>query len=331
MQKILDGLVEAGAAGVVLHYRDETGEWRGSSGVAQLGTDRPVDPDGWFRIGSVTKTFTAAVVLSLVADRLMALDDSCETLLPGAVPGGAGITVRQLLNHTSGLYNYTDDFPDPAEIARARYDHWDPERALGMAFAHEPLFDPGTTWSYSNTNYILLGVLIEKLTGDSYAKAVTTRVLDRLALRQTIVPAGEVRLPEPHAHGYMPVDGQLVDMAELNASQAWAAGEIVSTAGDLNRFYAGLLAGSLLGPAELQEMLTTVDNGGHGYGLGIGRHRLADGTVVWGHNGGIFGYLTNSFHSQDGSRQFSLSYTGTDAAPPDTDELVITLFDRGLD
>jgi D-alanyl-D-alanine carboxypeptidase len=333
LQNLLDELVNAGAAGVLIHYRDESGEWRGSSGLAELGTDRPVDPDGWFRVGSVTKTFTAAVVLSLVGDGQVALDDSCEVLLPGLVPDGHGITVRQLLNHTSGLYNYTDDMPDAAEIVRGHFDHWDPQRALRMAFAHEPLFEPGTAWSYSNTNYIVLGVLIESVTRGSYAEAVRTRVLDPLDLRRTIVPGDDVKLPDPHAHGYLSVDGELVDMAELNASQAWAAGEIVSTAADLNRFYAALLTGDLLQPSELQAMLTTVDNGGpdRGYGLGIGRHQLADGVVVWGHNGGIFGYLTNSFHSADGSRQFTLSYTGTDAAPPDTDELVTALFESGLD
>ncbi len=325
LQKLLDDLVADDAAGVLLHYRDGQEEWRGSSGVAELGTDRAVDSDGWFRIGSVTKTFTAAVALSLVADGLLDLDASYDQ-----VPG---ITLRQLLNHTSGLYNYTDDMEDSAAIVRERYDHWDPQRALGMALRHEPLFAPGTDWSYSNTNYTVAGLIIEAASGNTYAEEVRSRILEPLGLRHTIVPGDDVDLPEPHAHGYMSVDGELVDMARLNASQAWSGGEMVSTAADLNQFYAALLSGKLLAPAQLEEMLTVVPNGegGRGYGLGIGRRHLADGTVLWGHNGGIFGYLTSSFHAADGSRQFSLSYTtaGTESFNPD--DLIPAVFESVLD
>jgi D-alanyl-D-alanine carboxypeptidase len=333
LQKVLDSLVAGGAAGVLMHYRDEHGLWSGSCGVAEIGTDRPVDPDGWFRIGSVTKTYTAAVVLSLVGDGLLRLEDSCERWLPGVVPGGDRITVRQLLNHTSGLYNYTDDLPEPRQIVLDRYQHWEPQRAVGMATAHDPLFAPGSSWSYSNTNYVLLGLLVEAATGNPYSAEVRTRVLEPLGLQRTLVPGDEVSLPDPHAHGYLPVDGELVDLAQFNASQAWAAGEIVSTADDLNRFYAALLTGELLRPAELEAMLTTVDtgDGGGGYGLGIGRVELPSGLVVWGHTGGIFGYLTGSYHSADASRQVSLSYTGTHAEPPETDELLTSLFDSVLD
>src|ERR1700760_1702440 len=125
MQRLLDGLVADGAAGVLLHLRNGDQEWRGSSGVAELGKDLPVDPDGSFRIASVTKTFTAAVVLSLVADGVLDLEDTCERWLPGVVPAGEGITVRQLLNHTIGLFNYTEDLGDSDAIVRELYDHWD--------------------------------------------------------------------------------------------------------------------------------------------------------------------------------------------------------------
>lgn len=223
MQKLLDDLVADGAAGVLLHYRDGQGEWRGSSGVAELGTDRPIDPDGWFRVGSITKTFTAAVALTLVADGLLDLDATYDEW-------GPTVTLRQLLNHTTGIYNYTDELGDEAAIVRERYDHWDPERALRMALRHEPLFEPGTDWSYSNTNYTIVGLIIEAATGRSYAEEVRARVLEPLGLQQTIVPGDDIDLPEPHAHGYLSVDDELVDMTKLNASQAWSSGSIVSTA-----------------------------------------------------------------------------------------------------
>lgn len=329
MQKFLDHLVSTGAAGVLLHYRDEHGEWHGSAGVTDLESRRPVDPDGWFRIGSVTKTFTATVVLSLVADDLVDLEHTCEYWLPGLVPSGDGITVRQLLNHTSGLYNYTDDLPDPAGIVRARFDHWEPQRAVAMGMAHEPLFAPGADWSYSNTNYTLLGLVIEAATGNSYGAEVRARVLEPLDLRETLVPGDDVHLPEPHAHGYLVVDDRLEDLAALNPSQAWAAGELVSTAADLNRFFAALLTGKLLPPTQLEAMLTTA--GDAGYGLGIARRELPDGTVIWGHNGGIFGYLTSSFHTVDAGRQCTLSRTMADAASPEADDLVAEIFSSGLD
>jgi D-alanyl-D-alanine carboxypeptidase len=333
VQKILDRLVADGAAGVLLHYRDEHHEWRGSAGVSDLESRQPVDPDGWFRMGSVTKTYTAAAVLRLVGAGRLGLEDTVERWLPGIVPGGEGIVLRQLLNHTSGLYNYTDDLGGPPEIVRDRYLHWAPTRAIGMAIGHEPLFEPGTDWSYSNTNYVLLGLVLEAASGTEYREVLRTEVLEPLELRQTLVPGDEVKLPEPHAHGYLVVDGSLVDLADLNASQAWAAGELVATAADVNRFFAGLLGGQLLGAAELAAMLTTVDNGGpdRGYGLGLGRRDLGDGTVVWGHNGGIFGYLTSSFHTVDGSRQCTFSRTMADAAAPEADDLVAEVFSSVLD
>lgn len=329
LQNVLDSLITAGAAGVLMHYHDADGPWLGASGVAELGTQNPVDPRGSFRIGSVTKTFTATVVLQLIGEGVLSLDDKIDRWLPGLVPAGDAITLLHLLNHTSGLYNYTNDLPDAAGIVQDRFVHWDPLRAVSMANEHAPLFEPGVTRSYSNTNYILLALVIEAATGRSYATEVEDRILRPLKLQQTLVPGDDVTLPEPHAHGYMPVDGELVDMTELNASQAWSAGGIVSTATDLNHFYAALLTGDLLRPAELQALQTTVPTEAdfHTGGLGISRLSLPN-LVLWGHSGGIFGYRTWSYHSADATHQVTLSLSSTDAAPPQTYDLLVSLFDR---
>lgn len=329
LQKVLDTLVTAGAAGVLMQYHDVDGPWRGASGVAELGTQNPVDPAGSFRIGSVTKTFTATVVLQLIGEGVLSLDDKIDRWLPGLVPGGDGITLLHLLNHTSGLCNYTNDLPDAAGIVRDRFMHWDPLRAVSMATKHDCLFEPGATRSYSNTNYILLALVVEAATGQSYATEVADRILHPLDLRETLVPGDDVTLPEPHAHGYMPVDGELVDMTDLNASQAWSAGGIVSTATDLNRFYAALLTGELLRPSELQAMQTTVptDADFHTGGLGISRLSLPN-LILWGHSGGIFGYRTWSYHTADASHQVTLSLSSTNATPPQTHNLLVRLFDR---
>jgi D-alanyl-D-alanine carboxypeptidase len=142
-----------------------------------------------------------------------------------------------------------------------------------------------------------------------------------------------VDIPAPHAHGYLSVDDTLVDMTKFNASQAGAAGALISTAGDLNTFFAALLSGQLLAPALLEQMLTVIPNGedGQGYGLGIGRRHLPDGTILWGHNGGIFGYQTSTFHSLDGTRRLTLSYTTAATESFNPDDLIPTLFTSPLD
>jgi D-alanyl-D-alanine carboxypeptidase len=323
MRKLLASMVQDGAAGVLLHFRSPEQTWIGSSGVAELGTDRPVDPDGWFRAGSITKTFTAVVVLQLVGEGKLRLEAPARDWLP-KVP--AGISVRQLLNHTSGIYNYTDDLPEPAGIVRDRYLHRDPEESLAVGLAKPLLFEPGSSWSYSNTNYVALGLVIEAVTGNAYGDEVRERILRPLGLERTLLPGDDANLPEPHAHAYLPVDGELVDLARFNASQAWAAGEVVSTAAHLNRFYAAVLGDELLAAAEQDAILTAVPvDDSFGYGLGIERRRLPGGRIVWGHTGGIFGYLTLSYHSPDLSHQLTLSRTGTSREEPETGQVLAGL------
>ncbi|MFC9687816.1 serine hydrolase domain-containing protein [Kribbella sp. NPDC056951] len=333
LQKFLDSLVASGSAGALLHYRGPDGSWIGTSGVTEVGTAVPVDPAGSFRIGSVTKTFTATVVLQLVGEGILALDDSVDRWLPGVIPAGDSIKLRQLLNHTSGLHNYTDDLPDTAGIIRDRFVHWDPRATVDSAAVQPLLFEPGATHSYSNTNYLVLGLIIEAATGNSFATAIESRILQPLDLQGTLVPGDVTTLPEPHARGYLTLDDQLVDISDFNASQAWSAGEFVSTASDLNRFYAALLTGKLLRPAELEAMQTTVptDEDFHGSGLGLSRITLPNLTF-WGHAGGIFGYRTWSYHAADAIHQLTLSLTTTtdDTPPPPTYEILADAFTAGL-
>jgi D-alanyl-D-alanine carboxypeptidase len=323
LQTALDSMIAAGAAGVLAQYRDGDQVWNGASGVARLDSPAPVDPMGSFRAGSITKTFTATVVLQLAKEGVLDLADSVERWLPGTVPDGDKITLLRLLNHTSGLYNYTNDLPDYAGLVRERFLHREPAEAISTATSHEPLFSPGDGWSYSNTNYILLGLVIEAATGNTYAGEVDKRILSRLGLRQTYVSGDDTTMPEPHAHGYLPVDGELVDMAELNATQAWAAGALVSTAADLNRFYAALLTGELVDPRELQTTVPT-DADNHQYGLGISRLSLP-GLEVWGHSGGIHGYATWSYHSADAARQLTVSLTTAEVDRPETYDVLVSL------
>ncbi|MFE2721733.1 serine hydrolase domain-containing protein [Kitasatospora sp. NPDC059327] len=328
-RQALRALTDAGAVSAIAEIRDRRGVWRGASGVADLATGAPARADGRFRAGSVTKMFVATTVLQLVGEHRLDLDDPVEKHLPGLVPGGAGITVRQLLNHTSGLWDPTNEsggiFPelfDPA-VFRAWYADGGLQRTVtarelvAASAAHPPYFPPGSAWQYSNTNYALLGLLIERTTGRDYGQEITRRILRPLGMTGSSFPGTASTIPGPHAHGYWtivedaaPVRKTYVDVTEQNPSWAGAAGELISTTADLARFERALLDGRLLPPRLMREMTDTVptDPGSHqlDYGLGLARYQLSCGPVL-GHNGGIFGYTTQLWATTD--RQVALSYT----------------------
>ncbi|MFF2658820.1 serine hydrolase domain-containing protein [Kitasatospora sp. NPDC058032] len=298
-----------GLARVVDHGRTV---WRGTSGVADLDDRRPVDPDGRFRIGSLTKTFTATVVLQLVGEGRVRLDDPVSAHLPGVVPGGERITVRQLLNHTSGLYNYTDDqrfVPRTAEgveawVATGRWRTWTAEEIVAGAVSHPPYFAPGASWHYSNTNYLLAGMIIRKVTGNDWNQEVERRIIRPLGLRQTSMPTTSPLITGSHAHLYTQLPGGPVDTTLINPSAGGAAGAGISSAADLARFHAALFGGRLLRPAELAALKTTVDTGtpGYRYGLGVGSVDLGCG-VAWGHAGSIYRNISYLLGTEDGGRQ----------------------------
>jgi D-alanyl-D-alanine carboxypeptidase len=313
LQQQLDRVVEAGTPGVVGLVRIGGRTWQGASGLGDRGANRPARPGDRFRIGSVTKSFVATLVLQLVGEGRLSLDDNLERWLPGLVPGGEKITVRQLLNHTSGLYNYTDDPPEPPRRFR-------PQELVAIAAGHKPLFAPGTEFSYSNTNYILAGLVVERVTGWRLANQLEQRILQPLGLDDTELPTTQREVAGPHVRGYAPPDedwrvsdgpARLVDVTEMDTSWAWAAGAMVSTTADLARFYQALLGGQLLTPKLLKQMRTTVDASrvGHGtrYGLGLEVLRLGCGVELWGHGGSLEGYGTTAFSTPDADRQLVMA------------------------
>ena len=243
-----------------------------------------------YKIGSVTKTFTATVVLQLVAERQLSLGDSVERWLPRLVPGGEHITVRQLLQHTSGLFDYLED-PRVAEpYLQGDLDFvWRPRQLVAIATEHPPLFAPGTGWSYSKTGYVLLGLIIRAATGSSVQQQLQARVLGPLHLRHTSFPITDTRIAGAHAHGYLPgagPGGTPLDFTGLSPSWAWATGNMVSSVEDVARFYRALLQGRLLPPRLLRAMQTTVDTGqGSRYGLGLIALPLPCGGTAWGGEG----------------------------------------------
>ncbi|MFI2608244.1 serine hydrolase domain-containing protein [Kitasatospora sp. NPDC018619] len=327
----LRAVTGAGAVAAIAEVRDGKGVWRGASGVSDLVTGAPVRPDGRFRAGSVTKVFTATTVLQLVGEGRIGLDDPVERYLPGLVPNGDHITVRQLLGHRSGLWDSTNekggvfpDWTDPA-VVRAWLDQGGltrsvtPAQVVASSVAHPPVFPPGATFGYSNVNYTLLGMVIEKVTGRGYAQEITARVLRPLGLTGTYFPGAATGIRGPHAHGYWtlpagpgPQGGGDRDITVASVTWANSAGELVSTLSDLNRFDKALLEGRLLPPALLKEMAATtpivIDGvpASVGYGLGLARWELSCGPV-YGHDGSVPGYGTQMWSS--GDRQVTLSVT----------------------
>jgi D-alanyl-D-alanine carboxypeptidase len=299
----LEQIVDDGVPGVIGLARHGGQVVAAASGAADLATGQPMAVADRVRVGSITKTMVATVVLQLAAEHRLHLSDSIARWLPGLVPGGQAVTLRELLQHTSGIYDYTRD-PGFLPAVTADPDRVWPLRALiAIAVAHPPLFPPGTAYNYSNTDYLLLGLVIEKVTGHSLGRELTNRIFAPLRMRQTSLPFAQVIPPAPYAHGYwlhLPGATGPVDVTQTSPSMFWAAGGVVSTAGDLARFYTALLSGQLLPPRLLHQMLTTFP--GSWYGLGIQSVRTPCGGA-WGHDGDFPGYFSNAFTTLGGTRQ----------------------------
>ncbi|GLY53952.1 serine hydrolase domain-containing protein [Lentzea sp. NBRC 102530] len=294
-----------------------------TSGTAELGKRKPVPANGQVRAGSNTKAFVAVVVMQLVAEGKVELDKPINHYLPNAVQDGR-ITVRQLLNHTSGLANYTNYLGlDKFEDLRHRY--FEPRELLDVGNAHPKTGEPGEKFKYSNTNYVLLGLLIQKVTGRPVAENVDKRVVQKIKLRDTYWPGvGEEGIRGKHPQGYSKIGNGIEDVTELDPSWGWAAGQIISTTKDLNAFYSALLNGKLVPQAQLAEMRKTVETKGEmwagaEYGLGIASTPLTCGGRYWGHGGDIHGYETRGGVAPNG-RAFSVAVTALPGTFQDTPE-----------
>ncbi|MEV7197294.1 serine hydrolase domain-containing protein [Streptomyces sp. NPDC093510] len=326
-QRAMDAAVRAGTPGVTAQARDRHGVWASTSGVGDRTTGAPRGKNDRFRVGSITKTFVATVLLQMEAEGGLDLDDKVERHLPGLIRGngndGRKITVRQLLNHTSGLFDYLTDKKYSETYLRGdgylkhRYDTLPPEKHVRVALAHQPLFEPGARHSYSNTNYVLAGLIIEKTGGRTYEAEVRDRIIKPLGLKDTTNPGNSIHLPRPSSRGYSKLfasdPARIDDITEMNGSQGWADGDIISTTGDLNRFYSALLRGRLLPPKQLKAMQTTVsspDSPDTAYGLGLTRLRTSCGTTLWGHGGGMVGWLSLAVSTADARHQLAFSFNG---------------------
>jgi D-alanyl-D-alanine carboxypeptidase len=304
IDKDMDALVAKGIPGVVVAFNEGDHITTVVRGQRDLTTATPMRRDDKLRIGSITKSFTAVVVLQLAAEGRIALSDTVEQWLPGLVPGGAAITVGQLLNHTSGLAEYEVHPAYLEPYLSGDLGHVSPPEQL-VAFANELGAEPVApgTARYSNTNYTLAGLVVEAATGNPLAIEMERRIFEPLGLDDTSYPMTP-DTPSPTAHGYMVMDGPgATDVTGLSPTMAGPAGAIVSTAGDVASFYRALFSGELLEPHELELMkqLLPADDG-QMLGYGVKAEQRPCGTF-WGHGGNFPGYLMLAWSSDDGARQ----------------------------
>ncbi|MFG2823796.1 serine hydrolase domain-containing protein [Kitasatospora sp. NPDC048365] len=325
LQRDADALTALGVTGVQARLTTADGrESTATSGVADLTDRHPVAADGYFRIASVTKTFTATVVLQLVGDGALRLDDPVERWLPGVVAGngndGREITVRQLLQHTGGLHDDYPDYTSEEDFQQRRYEGRAPEQTVAAAMTHRPDFRPGEQWRYNNTGYVLLGMIVERVTGHPWYEEVRDRIVRPLGLDHTFRPGSTPTLPRPHASTYQrfAAGAAPVDVTEQVGPGTNAEAGLVSTTADLNRFFGALLGGRLLPPAQLAEMRRTVPIGkefrklmpGARDGLGLFSRPLSCGGLQWGHEGGDSGWVTATGTTADGRRTVTVSMSG---------------------
>ncbi|WP_245658409.1 serine hydrolase domain-containing protein [Microtetraspora malaysiensis] len=313
LQRTLDEVPKGGLPGAYSAVQDGRQSWRGATGLADLEARRPMQPGMYHRVGSITKTFVATAVLQLVERGRLQLDAPVEQYLPGLLPDRR-ITVRMLLNHTSHIGDYDSALitsPDSLEEMRvAQYTKEELVKlGLGIGASGEPGESPG---SYSNTNYIVLGLLLDKVSGMPAERYITRHVIQRADLEHTFFPRTS-DLPRPHAKAYTSFFGSfpLRDFSTFSPSSLGTAGAMVSTMEDLNRFYRALFTGRLIGQAQLAEMRKTVPVAlGPGstetmnYGLGLIAYDSPCGRL-WGHDGGVVGMGALSLSTEDGGKQAS--------------------------
>jgi D-alanyl-D-alanine carboxypeptidase len=317
LQQLLDQIVAAGAPGAAAWIRDEHGVLTAASGVADLRTGRPMRADLHYRAGSVTKSLVATVVLQLVAEGRLSLQDTVEGWLPGILPYGDQVTIEQLLRHTSGVPDYAPKLRDAllSGPRQARFRRWTPQELVGLVADQPPLFPPATATHYSNTGYILVGLIVEAATGNKLGQELHRRILRPLGLRDTFFPDTSPGFPSPKSRGYsVPVSpqgqlpaGPLLDVTIYNPSPWWATGALISTFADLARFFRALLGGRLLPPRLLTEMATPNPTSPPPFreAMGLEVIDLPFGRLL-GHAGDLPGFSNAVFSTEDGRQQFGL-------------------------
>lgn len=286
----------ASIPGAIIGVWGPQGQYVRAAGNADTATGAPMKANFYSRIGSETKTFTVTAVLQLADQHKVGLDDPIAAYV-GGVPNGEQITLRQLAGMRSGLRNYTDTPGFRAALFADPHESFSPQELLDYAFAQPPVFKPGRGFEYSNTNAILLGLVVEKISGQSLPDYIRDHILNPLGLRHTNFPTTNA-FPQPHAQGYtrQTANGQAAIATDWNPSWAWSAGAMISTLDDLHDWARAVAVGTLLSPAIQQQRLPIANQTPVQIGYGLGLFNMAG----WiGHNGTVPGYQTIAVYLPD--------------------------------
>lgn len=325
--------VAAGYPGTIGLLRDGDNVRFAHAGVGDLATGVPADPAGKFRIGSVTKAFMATVVLQLAAEGRLSLDDTVERWLPGVVHAngheGDRISIRQLLNHSSGLLEYVNDPWNGAQYVAILnpYQRWTRESLIAIGTSRPPAFAPGMGFAYSNTNYLLAGMIIEAVTGNDPADEIQRRIAEPLGLQHSELSNSPI-LQGNWIHGYFLIRD--VSISPVNYHRAGVG--MVSTLDDLVTFTRAQLDGRLLAPAQLRELRTTIPTGEGAraeYGLGVFRAASACGPI-WLYSGTVLGYFTLVLSDDSGHRQLAVMGNEQHFTPAVNSELLTDSAERAF-
>ncbi|MGW3725193.1 serine hydrolase domain-containing protein [Streptomyces sp. NPDC000851] len=304
--------VAQGAPGALTRIDDGFRSYHIVTGEANTATHTKMDTGRRFRVGSVSKTFTTVVLMQLAAEGRVDLDAPANNYLPKSLPDDR-ITVRHLLSHRSGLYDYTNDMfyytvPGFESVRNKVFSY---QELIDLSTARPLNNAPGAAYSYSNTNFVVLGQLIENITGTPMATHYQQRIFGPLRLRNTSYVHPQTTIAGSYARGYLRQDDTtlpLVDSTEQTVSWGQSAGAVISNAADLNRFFSSLVSGKLLPAEQLEQMMTMVPvnaDGSQSYGLGLRARKLSCGTTVYGHTGTVQGYYTYAFTTADGTRNMT--------------------------
>lgn len=284
----------------------------------QRGT--PIQNQSHTRAASITKTMVATVILQLRDEGKIDLDKTIDNYVGKDVVGSDKITVRQLLNHTSGLQEYLASIPHydinsypttDTKYKLMKLQGYNTRDLLRFINSRPLAHEPGSKFAYANANYVVAGEIINRVTGKSYGKNIQERIFNKLGMKNSIMPGQSIWLPEPAVHGYQDISHPeiggtgFVDMAIQNPSQVNASGELISTTGDLATFMKGLVSGKLISQASLKEM-TTASPQSPVYGLGIFTRQTPCG-ITYSHGGNLYGYATEMYTKADGSKQVAVA------------------------
>jgi D-alanyl-D-alanine carboxypeptidase len=311
LQALADKAIESGIPGVALAIQAGSQTVKIARGVEDLTTGAPMTADHHFRMGSVAKSFLASIVLQLVDEGKVRLTDTVESQLPGLITSNRDATIEQVLRLQSGIFDHASDPRYLAPYLEGNFGHaYTPKELVALSNDHPAVFAPGARFDYSNTNYVVIGLLIEKLTGMSLAEAVAERITRPLGMTETTMPLGS-EMQAPAARGYLVGTGEPpIDVTGISASSAYGHGNVVATPADMSTFYGALVAGKVVRSAYLEAMFTPDPRIETRYGIGVWTNDSIMPCGEWiGHDAASPGFDSSSQARRDGRRQFNVSIT----------------------